>query len=157
MRCYCCSGKNYSECCQPFLSGAAKVPGCEQLMRSRYSAYCTKNTDYIYQTYHPDKRTDNPVEHIAAFALNSHFIALEITSAQQNSTEGYVNFTVCYIQAGTLQQFSEISRFVFTDQWYYLDGKLTETAPQKIGRNDLCPCNSGKKFKQCSVHQQSGF
>jgi len=22
----------------------------------------------------------------------------------------------------------------------------------KIGRNDKCPCNSGKKFKQCHIH-----
>ncbi|WP_449356713.1 SEC-C metal-binding domain-containing protein [Alishewanella longhuensis] len=26
----------------------------------------------------------------------------------------------------------------------------------KIGRNDLCPCGSGKKFKQCAIHQLSG-
>jgi len=23
----------------------------------------------------------------------------------------------------------------------------------KIGRNDQCPCNSGKKFKKCCIHK----
>ncbi|MBK0365596.1 SEC-C domain-containing protein [Salmonella enterica] len=30
------------------------------------------------------------------------------------------------------------------DMWYYIDG----TRPQ-LGRNDPCPCGSGKKFKKC--------
>jgi len=30
-------------------------------------------------------------------------------------------------------------------------------AKQKIGRNDPCPCGSGKKFKNCCMNKQSGF
>lgn len=30
----------------------------------------------------------------------------------------------------------------------YLNGK-TITNPNKIGRNDICPCGSGKKYKNC--------
>jgi hypothetical protein len=28
---------------------------------------------------------------------------------------------------------------------------------QKVGRNDLCPCGSGRKFKNCCMKKQSGF
>jgi hypothetical protein len=30
-------------------------------------------------------------------------------------------------------------------------------AKQKVGRNDPCPCGSGKKFKNCCMKKQSGF
>jgi hypothetical protein len=28
-------------------------------------------------------------------------------------------------------------------------------APPKAGRNDTCPCGSGKKFKKCCEHRQT--
>ena len=37
-------------------------------------------------------------------------------------------------------------------QWLYTTCMKTEpaaTTQQKFGRNDLCPCGSGKKFKKC--------
>ena len=30
-------------------------------------------------------------------------------------------------------------------------------AKQKVGRNDPCPCGSGKKFKNCYMKKQSGY
>ena len=56
------------------------------------------------------------------------------------------------------QSLTERSRFVRRDgQWYYLDGEYeTETTRRetpKIGRNDPCPCGSGKKFKKCCGRQ----
>ncbi len=38
-------------------------------------------------------------------------------------------------------------------QWRYVDGVLTSKPSTSIGRNDTCPCGSGKKFKQCLIHQ----
>lgn len=29
--------------------------------------------------------------------------------------------------------------------------RSTKKSPRKIGRNDLCPCNSGKKYKKCCL------
>jgi len=31
--------------------------------------------------------------------------------------------------------------------------KPVKRAEEKIGRNDPCPCGSGKKYKQCCVHK----
>ena len=30
-------------------------------------------------------------------------------------------------------------------------------AKKKVGRNDPCPCGSGKKYKNCCMKKQSGF
>lgn len=32
---------------------------------------------------------------------------------------------------------------------FYIQAHTPHTAPEKVGRNDPCPCNSGKKYKQC--------
>lgn len=31
--------------------------------------------------------------------------------------------------------------------------RVTEIRHVKIGRNDFCPCGSGKKFKKCCLHK----
>lgn len=146
----------FDSCCQPFLAGMAVADSCEKLMRSRYSAYCLRDIDYIYRTYHSSVRADNPKPALAAFAANSHFIAVKVLSYEQNNQQGYVNFNVRYMQQNVLYEFTERSRFVLEDAWYYLDGVLTDSAPLKISRNELCPCGSGKKFKQCTIHRPSG-
>ncbi|MFP3345669.1 YchJ family metal-binding protein, partial [Halomonas sp. SIMBA_159] len=75
--------------------------------------------DYIYQTYHPSVRQENPVAALASFAHDSHFITLEVHSAEQSAKEGFVEFTVKYMQHNQLHQFGERSRFVLEDRWYY--------------------------------------
>lgn len=78
MWCYCGSALTFSDCCQPLLAGSNKAATALQLMRSRYSAYCTGNIDYIANTYHPSQHSDNAAAEIAAFASAAHFIALSI-------------------------------------------------------------------------------
>ena len=128
MLCYCGSAKTFTLCCQPFLTGLATPSNCEVLMRSRYSAYCLRDIDYIYRTYHSSCRADNPKQALAAFADNSHFIALKVLSCEQSCQQGYVSFNVRYIQQNVLYEFTERSRFVLEDAWYYVDGVLTDTA-----------------------------
>jgi SEC-C motif-containing protein len=48
-----------------------------------------------------------------------------------------------------------VSTFVKDDEgWKFEDGELVAEQPivreqPKTGRNDPCPCGSGKKFKKC--------
>lgn len=157
MYCYCGSKLLFDECCLPFITGKQIPQHCEQLMRSRYSAYCHKNIEYIYKTYHASTRADNPIDAILSFAAQSHFINLAILSSNSESDEGFVTFTVRYLQQNVLCQFTEKSRFIMEQgRWYYLNGELEDAPTVKISRNDPCPCNSGKKFKQCTVHKTSG-
>ena len=157
MYCYCGSKLLFDECCLPFIAGIQNPQHCEQLMRSRYSAYCHKNVEYIYQTYHSSKRDENPIAELENFAKISHFINLSILSSESQGCEGFVTFTVSYMQQNIHCQFTEKSRFVLEQgRWYYLNGELEDTPAVKISRNDPCPCNSGKKFKQCTAHRISG-
>jgi SEC-C motif domain protein len=156
MLCYCGSSKTFEACCQPFIAGLKPVESCEQLMRSRYSAYCSHNINYIYNSYHSSSKTENSQSALAAFAKQCHFIELCIMSSERAENEGFVSFTVKYLQHNTLCQFTERSRFILEDTWYYVDGVLSDNTPVKIGRNELCPCGSGKKFKQCTTHNISG-
>ena len=48
--CPCGSGRAYTECCEPYITGTAKPPTAEALMRSRYSAYVEHAVDYIINT-----------------------------------------------------------------------------------------------------------
>lgn len=98
---------------------------------------------------------------------------------------GFVEFEVQYIQGNKLEVFREKSRFLPVQtaslhhqlnsptsatglnknldsaiqtpwQWRYYDGELQVKPSQTIGRNDLCPCGSQKKFKQCREHRLAG-
>ena len=42
------------KCCKRFISGQAQPETAEQLMRARFSAYCSKSTDFICNTTHPE-------------------------------------------------------------------------------------------------------
>lgn len=167
MYCFCGSNREFNDCCQGVLATqSATTP--EQLMRSRFSAYCLKDIDYLVATWHPSQRGNNSHADIAAFANSAHFIKLQVTQCSEQAPTlfkpapeviavadkvGFVEFIACFIQDEKLQQLHEISRFVQQQgRWYYLDGELFPFAVQKIGRNDLCPCQSGKKFKHCLTH-----
>lgn len=177
MNCYCCSGLLFSNCCQPLLKGVATPDSCLQLMRSRYSAYCCKNIEYIYQTQLPTHQQNSLQQQailkdqIAEFANAVHFVGLTITAwsatncsdtdrsenvASQPGNEGSVSFVARYISGNKLESLAEKSRFVFNGQWYYSEGRFISAPAQTIGRNDACPCGSGKKFKHCNLHLASG-
>jgi len=47
---------------------------------------------------------------------------------------------------GSAQSHRECSDFrLIAGRWYFLD----PNHPFKAGRNESCPCGSGRKFKQC--------
>lgn len=179
MKCYCQSGQNFSDCCQSFIHGNQLPITAEQLMRSRFSAYCD-GTDvaiqYVAKSYHPLSQADNPVAEISAFAKAAHFVSLQVVAAsaesplpeslQQQLAEfaagnplsyGTVHFKVQFIMQDKLHLLEEKSRFIKTDQlWSYLDGTLWDHPARKLSRNDSCPCQSGKKYKNCRPHLVAG-
>jgi len=179
MHCYCRSGQRFSDCCSPFIQGLRLPATAEQLMRSRFSAYCDGSADaiqYLASSYHPMSQADNPVSEISAFAKAAHFVYLEVINASaeialpeqlqhvkikhtvdQQLRFATVHFKVQFILHDKLHLLEELSRFIHSDhQWFYLDGTLTDHPPQKLSRNDNCPCRSGKKYKHCQPHLPAG-
>lgn len=145
--CPCGSAVEYSLCCQPYLSGAQVAPDPSHLMRSRYSAFVMKDADYLINTWHPHCQAAAFRAEIEAGFARTQWLDLTVFehAGGKVDNEGYVSFIARFNEAGKTGVIIERSRFLKENgRWYYIDG----TRPQ-IGRNDPCPCGSGKKFKKC--------
>jgi SEC-C motif-containing protein len=119
--CYCGSKRLFGECCEPKLLGAALPITAEELMRSRYSAYVTRDVPYILETTSPRYRKYYNPKAIMDWASNSTWISLEILS----SSEKRVKFVATYLdENGQLMHHEEDSRFEkIGERWYFMDGK----------------------------------
>jgi len=151
--CLCKSGKAYQDCCMPFHQLTLKPNTCEQLMRSRYSAFCLQLGEYLFSTYHPDFRGDLNVSQLSEKSLD--WKNLQIIKSDTGTTQGFVEFKAWYKQGAELNYHHEHSRFVKEhDQWFYCDGTFYPSEKSgKIQRNANCPCGSGKKYKKCCATQ----
>ena len=155
--CPCGSGQPYATCCEPFHKGEMRPESAEQLMRSRYCAYVQGEIDYIHNSLHPDHRHDHDQEAARKWSRDSEWLGLEIVATEQggkDDTHGVVEFKANYRERGTLRQAHEVSQFEKVDgQWMYVDGEMpkpeTVRKEKKVGRNEPCPCGSGKKYKKC--------
>ena len=121
-------------------------------MRARYSAYSTDNLDFIRQSWHSSTLPDDVEPNEAGFSWQGLKI-IDTEAGGTDDEQGVVEFIASYTmngQAGTLHERSHFKREA--GQWRYFDGKQKKGVPvtsEKIGRNDPCPCGSGKKYKRC--------
>jgi len=155
--CPCGSELSYAECCEPVIKGEKTAETAEQLMRSRYTAYVKTEIDYLLTSLHPDQRKD--------FDPKVPFVGRERQVAETRNhrgktgdaedTEGEVEFIATFMQNEKLMKHHELASFRKEEgKWYFVDGKAAtpkqyvRSAP-KTGRNDPCPCGSGKKYKKC--------
>ncbi|MGM0564821.1 MAG: YchJ family protein [Pseudomonadota bacterium] len=155
--CPCGSGAAFADCCQHYIQGEP-APTAEALMRSRYTAYTKAEMDYIESTHDTDTRGELDMDVARRWAENSDWINLEIIATEgggESDEDGTVEFKVNYRVNGDRQVHHELSEFVKKDGvWFYHDGKppqisqVVNSSP-KVGRNDPCPCGSGKKYKKC--------
>ncbi len=154
--CPCGSGRDLDDCCGPILAGTpASTP--EALMRSRYSAYVLCNIDHLERSLAPESRGDHDRQAAEQWAKSAEWLELSILSTQGGEAAeqtGSVEFLVRFRQGGTEQSHHETSNFRRHEGgWVYVDGKVhnkpvVRSSP-KVGRNEPCPCGSGKKYKQC--------
>ncbi len=158
MNCPCGSEKTYTECCEPVIKGTRPAATAEELMRARYCAYTQVEMDFIQASVHPDFRDENDPEGSRDWAENSDWQGLEIiatTDGGPDDTEGTVEFAANYVFRDEASRYHEVAEFEKVDgQWLFREGHppvrepIVREAP-KIGRNDPCPCGSGRKFKRC--------
>lgn len=155
--CPCGSGRNYSDCCEPYILGKADVPTAEALMRSRYSAYVVHAIDYIVDTCIKDDEHGIDVKQTRDWSEKSEWLGLKIINTEKGTTsdsEGTVEFTAEYKTGGLKDIHHEIALFKkINGMWFYDTGKIVPKTivrdNPKIGRNEPCPCGSGKKYKHC--------
>jgi SEC-C motif domain protein len=156
--CPCGTDKPYEACCQEIINGNRPAETAEALMRSRYSAFEKAESGYIMETVHPDKRDQHDEKSILKWALDARWYGLEIIDTKAggcDDSEGLVEFVAHYSENDTRKKHHELARFKKEDdKWYFYDGdapqieQVVHKSP-KVGRNDPCPCKSGKKYKKC--------
>ena len=162
--CYCQSGIDFDVCCGRYLRPEADAvtvypETAEALMRSRYCAYVLADEPYLLSSWHPStcplKIDFSGVDSMDWTGLS----ILRTDKGQAFDTQGEVEFTARYTVAGVEKQLHENSRFAREGgKWVYVDGKVKrninnplEGSKEKTGRNQLCPCGSGKKYKHCCL------
>ncbi|ENY70562.1 SecC motif-containing protein [Aeromonas diversa CDC 2478-85] len=144
--CSCGTGRPYADCCQPLHLGAAATTP-ETLMRSRYCAFVLGLGDYLVKTWHPDHLGGLNAEELGQ--QDTRWDHLEILGSGEQGDQGWVEFKAWFHEGEKLVCLHERSRFLReAGRWRYTDGELTPAAA-RVGRNDPCPCGSGKKFKKC--------
>ena len=92
-KCYCQSGLIFSECCEPILRVEKVASTALSLMRSRYSAYCLGDVNYLQATTDDYSWTDEELKFIQNWADNSLWQYLEIV----DYNEYMVEFKAYYI------------------------------------------------------------
>ncbi|MGJ0453500.1 MAG: YchJ family protein [Methylocystis sp.] len=150
---------SYSACCARYIEEKLPAPSAEALMRSRYTAFARGDIDYLVDSLAPESRYDFDRKAITHWSRNSQWLGLEILSTeqgQQGDETGYVEFVAHFTSEGERYAHRERSLFRHDAQdgrWYFLEEANRKSAPvvkgKQAGRNDPCPCGSGKKFKKC--------
>lgn len=157
-RCPCGSNLPSSECCLPLIKGDRPAATAEQVMRARYSAYALAEVGYLLSSLHPDHRSDFDEKSTRTWAEGSQWHSLEIITTEgggPEDSEGRVEFVASYTEKGIKKNHHELATFTKKDGiWYFANGEVVPSRPlvrstPKTGRNDPCPCGSGKKFKKC--------
>jgi SEC-C motif-containing protein len=126
-------------------------------MRSRYTAYAEHAVDYIIETCVQKEKRNIDVKQTKDWSEKSRWLGLTILSTTQGEsgdTEGTVEFEAVYERDGLKDVHHEKARFKKQDgRWLYDDGEVAPRtvirAAPKVGRNEPCPCGSGKKYKHC--------
>lgn len=158
MSCVCGAGESTETCCLPIIKGKTKAKTAEALMRSRYAAYVLEEIDYLIGTIHPDSPGEADRRSTEAWAKAADWKGMEVVESQrggESDDEGMVEFKAHFDIKGVPQQHHEKARFKrHNGRWMYLDGDEIKAQPivrktPRVGRNDPCPCGSGKKFKKC--------
>lgn len=151
MECYCGSHKAYETCCGLLIEGPETADSAETLMRSRYCAYVVGAGEYLVATTVPEKQVPEDAELIRTHAEQTTWLGLTILDSEEEENRATVAFKAFYREGdGAIRVHHEKSTFRKLDgRWYYDEGTLYEA---EVGRNEPCPCGSGKKYKKCCMN-----
>lgn len=130
--CPCGSPLKYKKCCKVFHDNIKNPLNALELMKSRFSAYAFKQSNYIIKTTHKENQdySENILEwkkEIEIFSSNTDFDKLEILEFIKGEIESFVTFRATLFQNKNDVSFIEKSRFKKEDNiWLYVDGEFLE-------------------------------
>jgi SEC-C motif-containing protein len=118
--CPCGSGAPYARCCEPLHLGAG-ASTAETLMRSRYSAFALRLTEYLSRTWHPSTRPGTlELDHGTVWR---RLQIVDTVGGGPDDSSGVVEFRASYRSpdgAGVLHERSRFARNA--GHWAYVDG-----------------------------------
>lgn len=138
------------------MSEAEKWPKTpRELLEKRYSAFVSQNVDFILESHHQETKEQVSRKSIEEWSQNSKWHGFKVFDEKVEGDRAYIDFSVSYEMGAEKVDQREVAEFRNEGgRWYYYDSEFPK--PQtlkregdKTGRNDPCPCGSGKKFKKC--------
>ena len=153
--CPCGSGRTFGECCEPVLQGKRVPATAEELMRSRFVAHALRDYRHLHRTDLETARKPYVEEGEDPQEVAWTRLVVHAHEPGAKPDTAFVDFSAYYKAGDGEQALHEKSAFVRENgAWFYTRAVRTGPAPvklatPKVGRNDPCPCGSGKKFKQC--------
>jgi SEC-C motif-containing protein len=123
-------------------------------MRSRYTAFSLKELDHIEKTHAPEIQSEFNRAEAERMADDCEWHSLEILKSEEADNFAQIDFKVNYtFETKNTVRASSAKFRKDNGEWLYVSTKvISHIKPVqvlKIGRNDPCPCNSGKKSKKC--------
>jgi SEC-C motif-containing protein len=163
--CPCGQPQAFEDCCGRFISGRDLPQSSEELMRSRYTAFATHQIEYLMASHHPETRGQADRDGVKRFSEGMTWCGLEIletVDGQAADDQGWVEFIARYREQGQDRVHHERSLFRrHQGRWFFHSAEHPKPAPSqrtqpKVGRNEPCPCGSGKKYKKCCAAKGEG-
>jgi SEC-C motif-containing protein len=154
--CPCGRPATFDACCGAILAGRKPAATAEDLMRSRYTAHVVRDYAYLHRTYsetcsrpYVDEKIEDPIT----------WTRLTIHTHEPDVRPGvsFVDFSAFFEEGGAERELRERSEFHRVNgAWLYTRAVRQGPPPvrasgPKVGRNDPCPCGSGKKYKHCCL------
>ena len=112
--CPCGSSLPYSECCSLIINAIKEADTCEELMRSRYTAFTMANADYLMSSHSLKTRRLKDLQSIKKWAESVQWMGLVVLNTHAgkvNDQTGDVEFRALYMERGKVQQIHENSLF----------------------------------------------
>jgi len=125
--CLCGSGKLFQDCCDLIIQSKKDAATCEELMRSRYSAFTQANIDYLMRSHHSSTRPEKERKNIQKWAASVQWMGLVILNTEAgaaNDDSGSVEFRALFLENGKMEEIHEKSLFKRENgKWVYVSGE----------------------------------
>jgi SEC-C motif domain protein len=155
--CPCGSGQTFGQCCEPILTGKRPAANAELLMRARFTAHATHHFKFLHDSYRATAGKPYVAEEGEPTMVWTKLVVHNHETVADQPDKAFVDFSAYGTEDKVEKVLHEKAEFLrINGQWLYNREARLGPAPYKastpkVGRNDPCPCGSGKKYKQCCL------